>query len=308
MNEHTCSEALEGGNMESGKLTGVYPILLTPFDEQERVDVESLQSLVDFLVQSGVDGMGIALGSEVMKLTEEERSLVARTVTTHVRKRVPVVVNTGGPSTQITVHNSRVAQENGADAVMIIPPSTSVGADVLAGFYKAVDDAIDIPIFIQDLTNPHVSADTAMLIAEVCPKVRYIKVESHPTPVMVDEMMEKGSKTFTVFGGGGGRFIIEELRRGSQGTMPGCSNPESFVKLWSQFAKGDESAALQTFYSEIVPINRLAEQGWGAFHGVHKEILRQRGVIETAMVRGPVRPLGETLLQDLQLVFDQLYT
>jgi 4-hydroxy-tetrahydrodipicolinate synthase len=293
--------------MKDKQLHGVYPILLTPFDEQERVDVDSLQNLVEFLIENGVDGMGIALGSEVMKLTEDERSLVTRTVTSQVRGRVPVVVNTGGPSTQITIFNSQVAQENGADAVMIIPPSTSVGPETLAAFYKAVGDVIDVPIFIQDLTNPHVSADTALRIAELCPKVRYIKVESHPTPVMVGEVMEKAADVLTVFGGGGGRFIIEELRRGSQGTMPGCSNPESFVQLWTEFRNGDEAAAVQTFYREIVPINRLAEQGWGAFHGVHKEILRQRGVIKTAVVRGPVRPLEETLLSDLQIVFDQMY-
>lgn len=212
------------------KMLGVYPILLTPFDEKERVDVESLQNLVEFLIDSGVDGMGIALGSEVMKLTEDERGVVSRAVTSQVRGRVPVVINTGGASTQITVHNSVEAQKNGADAVMIIPPSVSVSPDTLAAFYKAVGDVVDIPIFIQDLSNPHVSAETALRIAEVCPKVRYIKVESHPTPVMVGEVMAKASDILTVFGGGGGRFIIEELRRGSQGTMPGCSNPESFVK------------------------------------------------------------------------------
>jgi dihydrodipicolinate synthase/N-acetylneuraminate lyase len=293
--------------MVEKKMKGVYPILLTPFDLQERVDVTSLQNLVEFLINSGVDGMGIALGSEVMKLTEEERGLVSRTVTAAVRGRVPVVINTGGQSTQITVFNSLVAQENGADAVMIIPPSVSVDTETLIAFYKAVDDVVDVPIFIQDLTNPHVSADTALRIAEACPKVRYIKVESHPTPVMVDETVKKASHVFTVFGGGGGRFIIEELRRGSQGTMPGCSNPESFVKLWTQFLSGDQEAAVETFYREIEPINRLAEQGWGAFHGVHKEILRQRGVIKTAVVRGPVRPLDETLLSDLQIVYDKLY-
>ncbi|MCG7852827.1 MAG: dihydrodipicolinate synthase family protein [Methanosarcinaceae archaeon] len=252
--------------------------------------------------------MGIALGSEVMSLTEGERDLVARTVTTQVKGRMPVVVNTGGASTCITVFNSVRAQENGADAVMIIPPALSVGPDTLADYYKAVGDVVDLPIFIQDLSNPHVSAETARRIAEVCPNVRYIKVESHPTPVMVGEVMAKAADILTVFGGGGGRFIIEELRRGSQGTMPGCSNPESFVKLWAQYAGGDERAAVETFYREIEPINRIAEQGWGAFHGVHKEILRQRGIIKTAVVRGPVHPLDKTLLSDLQIVYDQMYT
>lgn len=242
-----------------------------------------------------------------MKLTETERALVTRTVTDHVAGRVPVVVNTGGASTVITIHNSRQAQENGADAVMIICPSSDAGAEPLVAFYCEVGEAVDLPIFIQDLTNPHVSAAMAQRIAEACPNVRYIKVESHPTPAMVGEVTDRASDLLTVFGGAGGRFIIEELRRGSQGTMPGCSNPEAFVDLWEKYRIGNEAGAIEVFYRKIEPINRVAEQGWGAFHGVHKEILRQRGAIQTSIVRGPVRPLDAKLLLDLQLVFDELY-
>ena len=47
------------------QMRGVYPILVTPFDEQERVDVDSLQNLVEFQLAAGVHGLGVALGSEV---------------------------------------------------------------------------------------------------------------------------------------------------------------------------------------------------------------------------------------------------
>jgi len=298
---------LESKPVNESHLSGVYPILLTPFDEDERVDVHSLQSLVDFELEAGVHGLGIALGSEVMKLTEAERAIVTRTVTDRVAGRVPVVVNTGGTSTVVTIHNSRQAVQNGADAVMIIPPSSEVGSDALIGFYQSVSGAVDVPIFIQDLTNPHIAAKTARDIAEACSHVQYVKVESHPTPIMVAEVMDLASDVLTVFGGGGGNFIIEELRRGSQGTMPGCSNPEAFVDLWHKYSEGDKAGAIEAFYRNIVPINRIAEQGWGAFHSVHKEILRQRGVIRTSVVRGPVRPLGKRMSRDLQLVIDELY-
>ena len=45
-------------------MRGVFPILVTPFDDQERVDEDSLRSLVDFTIGAGVHGLGIALGSE----------------------------------------------------------------------------------------------------------------------------------------------------------------------------------------------------------------------------------------------------
>ena len=62
----------------SEPMRGVYPILITPFDDQYRVDAESLSSLVDFLVANGVHGVGVALGSEVFKLNDEELELLAQ--------------------------------------------------------------------------------------------------------------------------------------------------------------------------------------------------------------------------------------
>jgi 4-hydroxy-tetrahydrodipicolinate synthase len=287
---------------------GVYPILVTPFDEQSRVDVDSLQSLVEFQLAAGVHGLGVALGSEVFKLTEEERVLVTRTVVDQVRGRVPVVINSGGAGTELALHYSQLAERNGADALMLMPPSfmPARGAQV-RDYFRAVSDAVSIPIFIQDTSGVHVSADQAKQIAEESVHVTHIKVESHPTARMVAEVKRTAGKLLTVFGGAGGNYIIEEMRRGSVGTMPGCSHPEAFVKLWDCFQGGDEEGALDAFYHRILPINRLSAQGWGAFYHVHKEILRQRGAIRTSRVRGPVAPLDEATLRDLQAVIDKLY-
>ena len=73
-------------------MQGIFPILVTPFDRLERIDTDSLCSLVDYTIDAGVHGLGIALGSEILKLTESERDLVISTVVNHVRGRVPVVV------------------------------------------------------------------------------------------------------------------------------------------------------------------------------------------------------------------------
>ncbi len=49
---------------------GVVPILITPFDEADRVDDESLRRLVDHCIDAGVHGFGIAFATEIPKLTE----------------------------------------------------------------------------------------------------------------------------------------------------------------------------------------------------------------------------------------------
>ncbi len=61
-------------------MRGVVPILVTPFDEHSRIDEASLRRLVEFNLAAGVHGLGVALGSEVFKLSEAERKQVTRIV------------------------------------------------------------------------------------------------------------------------------------------------------------------------------------------------------------------------------------
>ena len=295
--------------MQETKMRGVYPILITPFDEAYRVDVESLRNLVDFLVDKGVHGVGVALGSEVFKLTERERVLVSRTVVDQIAGRIPVVVNTGANATELALLYSQLAEDNGADALMLMPPTlVPVGGDQIREYYRAIANAVRIPIFIQDTSSAHVSAELAAQIAQESGNVRYIKVESLPTPVMVHDTVQKAGDTLTVFGGAGGNYFLEEMRRGSVGTMPFCSQPEDFVEVWDRFQSGDQRGAREVFYRRILPVNRLGGLARaGGYYHIHKEILHQRGVIRTAVVRGPIAPLDDLVRHELHEVIHELY-
>ena len=289
-------------------MQGVFPILVTPFSEHSQVDEDSLRSLVEFNLKAGVHGLGVALGSEVFKLSEAERDLVTRIVVDQVAERVPVVINTGAAATDLAVLYSKAAEANGADALMIMPPAfLPVGPAEVLEYYRAISDAVRIPIFIQDTSSAPVSAGLARQIAEQCEQVRYIKVETLPVTVKVAELVSAAGGVLTVFGGAGGNYFIEEMRRGSVGTMPSCSQPEAFVAVWNLVHDGDERAARELFDRTIVPVNRLAGQGMGTFYHIHKEILRQRGAIRSAKVRGPAAPLDDLTRRELQQVIDQLY-
>ncbi len=294
--------------MTEQMMAGVYTILVTPYDEQNRIDVESLQQLVDFNVAAGVHGLGVALGSEIVALSEAERQLVTRTVVAQARGRVPVVINTGGPVAELAVLYSQTAADDGADALMVRPPTfLPAGPDQVIAYFKAISDAVRLPIFIQETSETPVSGGLARRIAESCPNVRYIKVESLPPPYQVGQAVAACGDLLGVFGGAGGSFFVEELRRGAIGTMPSCSQPEAFVAVWDAYQAGDERAAQEAMYRWILPVNRLATQAPAAFYHVHKEILRRRGIIRTANVRGPVAPLDAMTQRELAQVFEELY-
>lgn len=287
-------------------MRGIFPILVTPFDEHERVDEDSLRSLVDFTIGAGVHGLGIALGSEILKLSEPEREQVIRIVVGQARGRVPVVVNTGAQANLTAALYSRQAVDWGAAAVMCLPPAAPVSASEVRAYFKAISDAVDVPVFIQDTQTTPVPAGLMRRIAEESERVRYAKVESPPQPSQVQAAVEASGGLLTIFGGAGGTYLLEELRRGSVGTMPWPSQPEAFVRIWDLWQAGDEQAATAVHEREIAPLARLATAGIRLGHTVHKELLRRRGIIRSAHVRAPSDPLDPITQRELDAMCDRL--
>jgi len=274
--------------MTASIITGVVPILITPFDSQGRIDSDSLQSLIDFNINSGVHGIGVANGSEIFKLNESERELVTKIVIDHVAGRVPVIINTGAHGTSLAIQYSKLAQEQGADGLMIIPPHfMPVGPKQVAEYYEAIDLQITIPIFLQDIPQSPISPSLALELAKKCQNISYIKVETSPSAMKVSQMVDATKDVLTIFGGAGGSYFIEEMRRGAKGTMPFCTQPKEFVEVWNLFQKGDEKEAINVFNKFIVPMNRLEIQTNDLFYHLHKQFLVKLGIIKTSHVRGP---------------------
>ena len=104
--------------MAAQTMRGVFPIMITPFDAKDRIDEDSLRRAVEYNIDAGVHGFGVAFATEIPKLTEAERLRVAAVIIDQARGRVPVVVNTGAPSTHATLLYSRQAEDLGAGAVI----------------------------------------------------------------------------------------------------------------------------------------------------------------------------------------------
>ena len=282
-------------------LHGIIPILVTPFDESGRIDEESLANLVEFNISSGVHGIGVALGSEIFKLDEAERAHVTDCVIRATRHRVPIVINTGAAGTDLAIKYSKAAEAAGADALMIIPPwFMPASAGEILAYYIAIDLSVGLPIILQDVPQSPISPGLALRIADACRNVKYIKVETLPVTSKVAAMAEAAGERLTVFGGAGGSYFIEELRRGSLGTMPFCSQPADFVAVWEAFRSGDERQARRRFDATIMAINRLGAQGGDIFYAMHKQLLVRRGVIRTAIVRGPTTTIDPITAREIE--------
>jgi dihydrodipicolinate synthase/N-acetylneuraminate lyase len=288
------------------ELTGVYPILYTPFDEDGRVDFRDLAAEVEYLVAAGVDGVGVAVGSEVFKLTEAERDSVLKAVVGEVRGRVPVVMHAGAPGTDVAVGYARQAAELGADALMVTPPLfLPVPPDVIVEHYRRIAEAGGLPVFIQDIWTSPIAPALAVRIAREVPLARYAKAETPPTPDRAAELKALGGDDVTVFGGFGGVNFVPELRRGSVGTMPGPAVPEAFVTAWTLWQVGDEAGA-EAVMEQVTPLLGLLMRSLDGSYHLTKEILRRRGVIRSTGVRMPTSRPDETAYRELARLMERL--
>lgn len=293
--------------MTDQTLTGVVPILVTPFDEDQAIDEASLRTLVDFNIDAGVHGLGLALGSEIFTFNEQEREQLVGATVRAVDGRVPLVVNTGAASAQLAIHYSLAAQRAGADAVMVIPPSFQpIGPNEILGYYRALSQAVSIPIIVQDIPAAPVPPALAATLADECDHVRYIKVERPPVTRTVGEMTQGVGDRLTVFGGAGGSFFVEELRRGVKGTMPFPSQPEAFLEVWNRFQAGDEAGAQEVFEDRLMRLARLSLQTETLGYHVHKQLLVKRGLIRTAVVRAAAAPVDDITQGEIDREIDRL--
>ncbi len=293
--------------LATGVLSGVVPILVTPFDDEGAIDEASLRNEVDFAIDAGVHGLGIALGSEIFKLTEAERDRVATIVVDQTRDRVPVVVNTGAAgATGLAVFYSQRAQSLGASGVMCTPPGPGFSAGEVVSYFRAISDVVDIPIVIQDTNATPVPASLILAIAESCANATYAKVESAPPAVQVHKAVQAVGDRVRIFGGAGGGQFLPELRRGSIGTMPFPSSARAFVEVWDRWQRGDLTGARSVFDQRILPLLNIGIGTLGAAHIVHKLALQRQGVIRNAHVRSPVEDLDPVTREELDEAFARL--
>ena len=135
------------------QINGVIPILQTPFDNQGRIDTDGLRKVVEFNIEAGVDGIGIALASEVQLFNESERDELLSTVVDQTNRRVPVVMNTGAIGTDLAIYYSKRAEELGVDCVMLTPPNSGVGSSnpaAIRQYFHNITNAVNVSVALQD--------------------------------------------------------------------------------------------------------------------------------------------------------------
>ncbi len=280
---------------------GIFPILNTTFHDNGSLDFASQGRLVDYLLESGAHGLGLfGNASEGYALADSERQDLLAAIAKQVNGRVPLVVSTGATGTDLAVRASLTAQDQGASALMILPPYfLKPGADGLMFYYEAISKAVTIPIMVQDAPLMSQVPMPAALLARMAREIEHVslvKVEAPPTSAKFTQILDS-KPPVTLFGGLNGNFLIEEYDRGSRGVMPGSDMIPEFVRLWNLLEGGQREAAWLLFV-HLLPLIRFELQpGLGV--SAMKHNLVARGVIAGARVRHPTSELDAAGLKEL---------
>ena len=288
------------------QLEGVYSVLPTPFQQNGDLDELSLRKVVDLFIDAGVNGVtALGVTGEVARLDDGERRRVLEAVVDQVKGRIGVVAGTTAEGTRTCIAYSRHAREAGATAVMVSPPRMpKLNSDAVVRHYKALAEAVDIEIVVQDY--PPISGfamEPALLarIAKEIPRARTIKLEDPPTPFKTSRILEAAGDTpVRIFGGLGGVFLLEELLAGATGAMTGFAYPEILVGIVSRFRAGKLDDAADMFY-RAVPLMRFEFQE-GIGMAIRKEVLHRRGALASPATRPPAAALDQTTREALDRV------
>lgn len=285
-------------------------MLPTPFDPNGEVDIASIDRLVGAARTANCTGV-VTLGvmGEAHRLTDVERGPIIDAVVAAAGDDLTVTVGTSAESGRALAARVRDAQSGGATAVMVAPAKMmKPNPPATYEYYAAAQEVTKIPIVVQDLpeqTGVHLDPAFIGKLHSELPDAKYLKLEDPPTPQKITRVIEATNGTMGIFGGLGGAFLFEELRRGAIGTMTGFAYPEVLVAIHKYITSGDLERARSIFYKWIPLIRYENSSGIGL--AIRKEIMKRRGFITTADIRPPSPSIDDTTREELDDLMNSIY-
>jgi len=292
------------------ELRGVLPVFQTPYHPDETIDYDTLRHEVAWLYDCGAHGIVMAMVSEILRLSGEEREQLAEAACRFGRGRGVVIVSVGAESSKLAERFAQQAESVGADAVMAIPPvSIGIGETELVAYYRRIIATVRIPVIVQDASGyvgrPMSIGMQERLLDEFGPERVLYKPEANPIGPKLSELREATGGRARVFEGTGGIALVDSFRRGIVGTMPGADLIRGLVPLWQALEANDAKQADQ-IHGPLAALISM-QTSLDGFLAVEKHLLVRQGIFKNTIVRGPVGfHLDEETRREVDRLFDRM--
>lgn len=270
-------------------ISGVLPVLHLPLDRDESIDYPILSQEIDFAFEAGVDGVTIAMVTEILRLSEYERDELITKVVPLVAHRGPVIMSVGAESSKLAARNAKTAEQAGANALMAIPPClTRCSPESLESYYRSILDASSLPIIIQDASNyvgNAIPIATQARIYESSPERVMFKPEAQPLAQNLSKLRDATNGQALIFEGSGGLALVDAFHRGIAGTMPGTDTPWAIVAIWKALKAGEFDRANE-IHARLVALVSLMHS-LDAYLAIEKFLLHIQGIFPNEIRRQP---------------------
>ncbi len=285
----------------SGDFKGIVPPVVTPFTENDEVDVESLERVVRFLLDSGVHGL-FALGStsETALLTDQQRATVIETIVTGAAGQVPVLAGVIDMSTARSIEHARVARQLGVDGLVLTAPYyVRPSALEIQAHFQAIHEAVGLPILAYDIPFAvQTKLDRRLVLAMAEDGLIVGIKDSSGDEANFRALVAEARATLPSFATFTGSELVVDLAlvAGASGCVPGLGNvdPAGYVRLYDLVGKGDlegarlEQERLIRLFS-IISAGSPERMGFSAAaFGGFKTALVLRGVIASNVMGRPL--------------------
>ncbi len=280
---------------ERAPLNGVVAIPQTPFDEHDRVDLDSLARGVADRLAAGVDGLLYpVVASEVGQLTAEERRTTTRAVLEAAAGRVPVIVGASADDPRDVRAHAAFGLEHGAAGVLVQAPIGLLRDEAATlGFFRAVCEAPIGLLMIQDLDwgGPGLPIPTIVRLFDEIEPFRAIKVETVPAGTKYSAILAATDGRLTVAAGWAVPYLIEALDRGIHVVTPGGLH-WPIVEVVRRYRAGDRAGA-RALFDRLLPILGWQNQHIDISNQFLKLLAVRQGIFAGASLRRPGIPFDQ---------------
>ena len=286
------------------KLSGIYPAIVTPFDENGSFNPAAMRRIVRHQLDAGVDGFYVCGGTgEGLLLTQEERQATLECVLDEVSGRAGVIAHVGAFQTAETLALARHANETGVEAIAALPPAYFYKPDDLGlvRYYTAVAEASSVPLLIYNIPQRTGIAMTRELFDQLVELPNVIGMKDSSGDIESLRVFLSRGTDLVIFEGAD-RVVLPALQAGAHGGIGASYNmmPQLFVELWRAFRAQDMEAATKTqsHINQLIDALLVVD----LFAGL-KQTLAWMG-LECGAARTPNRPLTQEETEKLRRSLD----